>query len=345
VKFPLADWIDEHEDCRFNLALSGMRGSVRHPLPTPRAVRTASQEELEQELARTLGVDPRRVFLTAGATQGNTSVLYFLAGRHVRPNGLCRIRYPEYPPLFDTARWAGFRPTVSSRPTAIAIVSQPRNPEGILWTRSELRRWAAGARDLVVDETFREFSERPSVAADDRLGCWVTGSFTKYFGADDLRVGFVVAPEVEVEAYGRFHGLVHDQLPAHSVAGALACLRSLGTIRREVNRVVHRNLAVLRSAFPRSPLPVAPVFFDRLPGASGDLLARRCLSASVLVCPGTFFGEAAGVRICLTRRSFPRDLAAYLRVRKEFAPSRLKESPVPARTAGVRPRRAGIARG
>ncbi len=61
--------------------------------------------------------------------------------------------------------------------------------------------------------------------------------------------------------------------------------------------------------------PVAPVFFDRVRTESGDDLARRCLLASVLVCPGTFFGDPGGVRLCLTRRSFPNDLEAYLRVR------------------------------
>lgn len=315
MKFPLADWIDQHENCRHNLGLSGMKGTIRHPLPTAAAVRSASADQLQEELAASVSVDPRRVFLTHGATEGHTSVMFFLARRGRSGPSHCRVRYPEYPPLFDTAAEAGFRLTVSSRPAEVAVISQPRNPEGDWWSEGKLDRWAEGARELVVDETFREFSGNASLATRNEPHRWVVGSFTKFFAADDLRLGFVVAPEEAMEEYGRFHGLVFDTLSNYSVAGALACLRALPRIRREVGAVLERNRSALRSVFPKETFPVAPVCFDRLTHETGDSLAQRCLSASVLVCSGSFFGDPTGVRLCLTRRSFPRDLEAYLAVR------------------------------
>jgi histidinol-phosphate/aromatic aminotransferase/cobyric acid decarboxylase-like protein len=333
MKFPLADWIDRHENCRHNLGLSGMKGSIRHPLPTTAAVRSASEDQLRAELADSVGVDPRRVFLTHGATEGNTSVMFFLAHRSRHRSPRCRVRYPEYPPLFDTAVEAGFRLTVSSRPAEVAVVSQPRNPEGDRWSDGELDRWAEGARELVVDETFREFSGNGSLAIRNEPHRWVVGSFTKFFAADDLRVGFVVAPEEAVEEYARFHGLVFNTLSNYSMAGALACLRALPRVRGEVGAVLERNRAALQSAFPKAALPVAPLYFDRLTHESGDSLAQRCLSVSVLVCPGSFFGDPSGVRLCLTRQSFPRDLEAYLAVRSPSShwPSR----PGPSASAGT----------
>src|SRR5271170_5796244 len=79
VRFPLADWIDEHLSCRHNLGSSGMRGSVAHPRPTWEEIRNASAERLVESLADGLRVDPRRVFLTPGATEANAWVTHFVA--------------------------------------------------------------------------------------------------------------------------------------------------------------------------------------------------------------------------------------------------------------------------
>jgi histidinol-phosphate/aromatic aminotransferase/cobyric acid decarboxylase-like protein len=210
-------------------------------------------------------------------------------------------------------------PTEEARRVTIAIISQPRNPEGVLWPRSELEDWVEGTKDWVVDETFREFSGQPSVAVRDRPGCWVSGTFTKFYAADDLRVGWVIAPEDEREEFGRFHGLLYDSLPSYSVAGALACWRARTRLRREVKAILRSNVAALRTGLPDANSPVGPVCFDRVPNTDGDTVARKCLTASVLVCPGSLFGDPTGVRICLTQRSFPRDFTAYLAVRRRLA--------------------------
>jgi histidinol-phosphate/aromatic aminotransferase/cobyric acid decarboxylase-like protein len=350
MKFPLADWIDEHNDCQHNLGTSGMRGSIRHPVPSAAEVRSADAGVLRREFAELLGVDAGRIFLTHGATEGNAAVLWFLARRYRGRRLRCRVRFPEYPPLFDVARWAGFELTGDREPATIAVVSQPRNPEGDLWSRDRLQTWADRARSLLVDETFREFAHRPSVARTHGAGVWVTGTLTKFYAADDLRVGFVVAPEAERSSYERFHGLVFDEIPPASLAGALVTLRARERIRRDVERVLQRNRVAFAQAFPRSRLPQAPVFFDRNVDPDGTSFANQCLSASVLVCPGSFFGDPSGVRLGLTRRSFPRDLAAYLRVReasKTLRPVRVRERSAsrtaPPRRGGSVPRTAGRA--
>lgn len=336
MKFPLADWIEGHPDCRHNLAHSGMQGSIAPPTPTARDLRSADPEELRRRLAELLRTDAECVFLTHGATEANAAILQFLARRSPRA-GSCRVRRPEYPPLLDAARWAGLRLTERAGPVALALTSQPRNPEGDLWGRDRLARWAEDADAALVDETFREFADAPSVADLGGADVWRTGSFTKFYAADSLRVGFAVAPPEEVPAFAHFHGLLFSGLPHYSVAAAELALRNRERFRREVRSVLTPNQAAWRARFPELPVPAAPVAFDRGIPPDEEAFSERLLAASVLICPGRFFEDPRGVRICLTRRSFPRDLAAYLRVRQAALRTRPSRPSPPRRTPPARP--------
>lgn len=313
-RFPLKEWIDSHAGLRHDLSASGMRGSLR-ALPASRSrFDHDALSRLEEALARSLGVDPARVFPTHGATEANAVVVGFLAHRARGGARVGRVCLPEYPPLVDLLRAHGYRKERKEGGADLAIVSRPRNPEGDLWPKHRLSAWAEGARALLVDETFREFAGTPSVAVSADHGVWASGTFTKFFGADHLRVGFVVAPPEEVEEFRRFYGLVVDELPPASAVGALQLLERREVVRRKVRRLLATNLASLERLDRRAPRPVGPVFFDRS-APDGDALADAGLRSGVLVCPGRFFGEPAGVRVGLTRRNFPRDLSAYLAVR------------------------------
>ena len=294
-----------------------MRGSVPSPRWPSRAPGPSVLRELQTELADRLGVEPRRVLLSHGASEANAWILGYAARRgRARGNApVLRVRFPEYPPLYDGARAQGYRVRRGSAPADVAAVSRPRNPGGELWGEEEVVRFADGARHLLVDETFREFAGVRSLASSGARGLWATGSFTKFFGADEIRVGFAVAPPEEARGFTDFVGLVSDEVAPASAAAALDLLRRLPTIRRQVAAVVDRNRRALAAAVPGLAAPVGPMFFDGLGSRSGDTLARRCAAASVLVCPGSFFGAPHGVRVCLTRRRFPAALRAYLKVR------------------------------
>jgi histidinol-phosphate/aromatic aminotransferase/cobyric acid decarboxylase-like protein len=348
VHFPLSDWIDAHEDCRHNLAKSGMIGVV--PVPHPSAARVARQtsdqwtDELREALAEYLRVEPRRVFLTHGATEANAWALVFHRHRRRAGNGGCRVRFPEYPPLIDAARGAGFRLREDPGPVPLAILSLPRNPEGIGWTSAELGAWSDGAENLLIDETFREFSGRPSRAEAGTRGVWTTGSFTKFFGADSVRVGYAVAPPEAAEEFARFHSVVADDIPPFSAVAALELLHRRSQISQLVRAIFDRNRAALRQALPAVPSLDGPVYLDRAPGGDGDVLAQQCLAASVLVCPGSYFGAREGVRLCLTRPTFPRNLAAYLVVRRAAARTGGLRSTSAGGRAMARPHPGGTAR-
>jgi aspartate/methionine/tyrosine aminotransferase len=338
MRFPLADWIDEHASCRYHFGSSGMVGSVRPPLAGRADVRDATPGTLERLLGEIHRVDPARVFLHPGATAANSSVAFFLARRPGSSAPRCRVLYPEYPSLYQACELAGFRLTERADDSALAVVSQPRNPEGDLWDWSRLEAWSADARHLLVDETFREFGGRASVSVRDRPRCWVTGSFTKYYGGDDLRVGYVVVPEEELPSYARFHGIVHDELPPRSIAGAIACLRSGDRLRKEVARILAANRAALLHALPHLAPPAAPLCFDRVPAVDGTTLAEEALRRSILVSPGAMFGDPTGVRICLTRRTFPRDIEVYARFRRTLEATGVRDRRGASKSKGRSPR-------
>ncbi|MCI4362983.1 MAG: pyridoxal phosphate-dependent aminotransferase [Thermoplasmata archaeon] len=320
-RFPLGEYIRRHAGLPHDLAQSGMRGELASVRTLLRRVEAGNPEELSRRIARRHGVGPERVFLTHGATEANTLVLFHLARRHARRRGghpRVRVRRPEYPPLLDTARYAGFRVLRTPGEPEVALLSNPSNPEGTLLSSDALAEFTRGSRDLLVDETFREFSSAPPLKDGGSAELWLTGTFTKAFGADDLRVGYAIAPASQVEAFRNASWLL-DGIPPASIASALALDRGRSQILREVRARFQQNVRTLAEFEPEASVLAAPVWFDRTTSTlGGDRLARAGLRRGVLVCPGRFFGEPRGVRICLTRSSFPADFAAYRSVKAEL---------------------------
>jgi histidinol-phosphate/aromatic aminotransferase/cobyric acid decarboxylase-like protein len=317
MSFPLGEWIDEREHLPHNLGGSGMKGSLRTLAKTLRHLPPPDPERLRRELALRVGVPTESLFLTHGASEGNALVLHHLArelrsslGRRPR----LRVERPEYPPIPDTGALAGFAVVDERHPADALALSAPRNPLGTSVGEGELEGLSDGIRGVLVDETFREFQDQPSAARARAKGRWTTGTFTKAYGADEIRVGYVAAPPDGVESFARFHGLATDRVALHSVSAALAILRDRRTILAESRGIFRRNERALRAEVPDLPPLGAPVWLDR--GVDGARLARRAERAGILVCPGSFFGAPRSVRISLTRRSFPADLAAYLAVRR-----------------------------
>ena len=313
--FPLGEWIDDHAGLPHNLASSGMGptlGSVRKALERPDP---ADDERLRSELARGLGIPSRRLFLTHGASEANALALWYLS-RRSRPGTRvprCAVATPEYPPIPDVARLAGFRLVPPGTRSEVSALSDPNNPRGLRWPSSGFDRVAASADDVLVDETFREFTTARSRLHEHRTNLWTSGTFTKVYGCDGLRVGYLTVPEREVDGFARFHGVVTDEVATASVGGALAVLRDRRPILAEVRERFESNVAALRRAVPKAPRLEAPVWFHRTdPPEDGDRIARDLLKRGVLVCPGSFFGDRLGVRICLTRATFPEDLRVYL---------------------------------
>ena len=217
MRFPLADWIDAHADVPHNLGQSGLKGVHTSLEETLRRPEEPDPEALTRALAALVGVAPDRLFLTHGASEGNALVLTFLA-RQLAPARGGPVRFtvpvPEYPPLPDGACWAGLVRARGTEPADLVACSDPNNPTGLpLEADRRIALALAAARAVLVDETFREFTDARSRAESSDPRIWVTGTFTKVYGADRIRVGYVVAPEPAAMEFARFHGVMTDEIP------------------------------------------------------------------------------------------------------------------------------------
>lgn len=353
-RFPLSDWIERHPDPPHQLARSGMIGELRSAETTVREAPPATEEELYALVAEELGVAPRRVVLTHGATEGAGLALFALRrilGRRRGTTPSVRVRFPEYPPLLEAAQLAGFRVhRAEAGGGDLLLASRPNNPTGLVGAPAAARAGADGSGRALIDETFRPFTDLPSLLRDGGPGLWVLGTMTKAYGADRVRVGWVVPAEEDASEFARIVGVFQDGLAQSSVDQAVALLRARSSVLGEARRIFERNRRALARRVRGVPPLAAPLWFDRATlGLPGDQLAEAAARAGVLVAPGSLFGDPSGVRVCLTRRAFPKDLEAYLAVREEFVP---EAAPGPAgvtaegvRASGRRGRRAGAGPG
>ncbi len=325
MAFPLADWILSHPGMPHDLAESGMKGQLRSAQPILRKLRPGRPAELRAHLGAVLGIAKDRIVLTTGATTANTLVLLYLRDRLCARSGrslTAGLVRPEYPPLWDAAKGLGLRVSEGLSGKDLAILSNPNNPEGYLRTEEELLRATEGSKAVLVDETFREFTLARSLARRGRANLWTTGTFTKVYGTDDIRIGFAVAPPEEASSFADEADLWVDRPSLASVGVAQDLLRARERVVGESRRLYLRNLEVLRERVDPEFVSRAPVWFDRgiAPGTSLKL-AQTGLRKGVLVCPGHYFRDPSGVRVCLTQRSFPEDLEAYLSLRRRFESS------------------------
>ncbi|ESP88147.1 aminotransferase class I/II-fold pyridoxal phosphate-dependent enzyme [Candidatus Halobonum tyrrellensis] len=120
---------------------------------------------------------------------------------------------------------------------ALAVVATPNNPTGDAADAADLRAFADRCRDagtlFVVDETFLDFADRPSMAGTE--GVAVARSLGTTFGLPGLRAGFLVAA-------GRLRDRLETARPAWGLSTPAAlvgehCLGETGFVADSRDRV------------------------------------------------------------------------------------------------------------
>ena len=246
-----------------DLRLDGNEGAGpedvrRYPDPRP----------LEESLAQKLGVDPRRVLVTAGGDEALDRICraYLAPGRElIQPA-------PTFEMIARYARLAGAEvvsvpwpqgnyPTdevisrINPRTRVVCVVS-PNNPTGAVARPDDLERLCAAAPQaiLLVDLAYTEFAD------DDLTGtalslpnAVVVRSFSKAWGMAGLRVGYAAGPGEIIDCLRAAGGPYAVSRPSL----ALVAERLPGGVERFVDAIKkeREELRGLLQSLGAEPLP------------------------------------------------------------------------------------------
>ncbi|MFD8692527.1 pyridoxal phosphate-dependent aminotransferase [Streptomyces sp. NPDC059651] len=187
-------------------------------------------EEVTDLAAAHFGVAPQEVLLTAGVDEA-VDIALSLAERgwgvspgfdgyedRVRANG--KIFQPI--PLGPDWQPAG-PPEPSLGQGDLVFLAQPGNPTGNLFPTSWVSEVGAAAEHLLIDETYQEFSSRPSVLGDGLApGLLVYRSFSKAAGLAGIRLGCLIADRATIARLAPFRRFMPiDAVSLSAVAGLL----------------------------------------------------------------------------------------------------------------------------
>lgn len=230
-----------------------------------------------------ISVSPEQVFTTSGAMQAVQNVCRIEAGRgeEVLLPPPFWFKFPDIvkaaggtPVLLDTSAADDFRLTpnllkksLAEHPGArLLILTNPDNPTGVVYSRSELRALyevAAAHPQLKIlsDEVYNElliespeetcvsigsFESRP-----ERV--YTINSMSKNFAMSGLRVGYLLAPQSSVDALRELQGLTTLGVNAALQSGATTALANNDDYTSEIARQLAPKLSLATKAFGAIP--------------------------------------------------------------------------------------------
>lgn len=243
-------------------------------------------EEVTGLAAEHFGIPPERVLLTAGVDEAIDMTLS-LAGRAwgVRPGF---DGYPDraaangkpFHPIPLGADWLPAQPPAAG-PNDIVYLAQPGNPTGNLLPDGWIDAARARAGYVFIDETYQEFSSRPSVLArvvDPEPGFLVYRSFSKAAGLAGIRVGALIG---HASVIARLAGLRRfmpiDAVSLHAAAGLLEDPAFLLRLSDYVRTQRAALIALLRGS---------GLFDDVLPSETNFVLAHTAPGTSAELADG-----------------------------------------------------------
>jgi aspartate/methionine/tyrosine aminotransferase len=276
-----------------------------------------------------IDVDPASVAITTGSS--GAFVFAFLAAFDAGDTvALARPGYPAYRNLLSALGCrvvelpcdasTRFQPTIAhlealDEPPAGLIVASPANPTGTMVSRDELdalTRWCSehGVR-LISDEIYHgiTFAGPATCAWQFGRDAIVVNSFSKYFSMTGWRIGWLLVPDVLLDAVDRIAGNFAICPPALSQLAAIHAFDGYDELDANVERY-RANRELLLDRLPRIGLdrlaPADGAFYiyadvSRWTNDSLAWCARLLDETGVAVAPGVDFDPLDGgkfIRMC-----------------------------------------------
>ena len=311
---------------RFDFALSG-----EHPaaclVPPCGEGRAGDHEALREALAVFLGRGADEVVPCIGTSQAMA-----LAGTCLgRPGSAVALEEPVYEPLrlaFQDASVVRIvrEPGASYRlehaamdhvhSTSALVFADPHNPTGAAADPSALRSAIAAYKgSVVVDEVYAPFDTYldanggwPGRGRDLHPKAWAIGSLTKAYGLGPYRVGWLVVPPEERARVDEAVIRAVGEMPRRWASDALHVLAQVPRVAEELRETLPARRALVVDALRSVPglelhVPArGPYAWMRAPGVPKvlDHVVRWAEEDGLVVSPGVFFGDAAGLRVAWT---------------------------------------------
>jgi aspartate/methionine/tyrosine aminotransferase len=315
-------------ECAFRFSSLDWIKDLGHPdnaryTPDPRGLLPAREAIAEDYARQGIAVDPERIFLTSGTSEGYSHVFRLIAD----PGDRVLFPRPSYPlfhflgdlndvelDFYDLnfeGRWQVDRASVRSRigaRTKAVVVVNPNNPTGSYCgneDREFLRDMCGSRAALISDEVFFDYSleaRRPSSLLQGAGALtFVLNGLSKALALPQMKLSWIVVggpPEVVRDAMRRLEVIADTYLSVGAPAqnAAPRWLARKETVQSEIRQRLTENLACLRrqtAGLGARLYPVEGGWYAvlRLPeGADEETVVLELLDRhQVLAHPGYFF--------------------------------------------------------
>jgi aspartate/methionine/tyrosine aminotransferase len=333
--FDLAGWVNRHTGrIKHNLTNS----SIKAPLLKDMGIsvnydefqrnRSSYKGSFRRVLANAFDVRESDVLVTCSGSEA----LFLAIGSTIGPGNEVVVTTPNYAPMFQIPKLIGgnvklvpskfedrFQPNIDSLRVAVSsktrlvMLTNSNNPSGCMISANLLQEIfeVAGDAVVVVDEAFREygFQKAPPIAATLSNNCLSVGTMSKFYGAEDLRIGWMIGNEQLIERAKRLKDWVTME---NSVFSEMLACKIFEERARFVDRAREffegnlvlveewlRNRKELSWVKPDCGLICFPKY--NLPIGSIELAQNLASEDGVAVGPGAFFNYEGHFRLCFTQ--------------------------------------------
>lgn len=274
--------------------------------------------DLRQEIARYESKKGRKftednVIVTDGAMGSLTNLLLSL-----RPGSEVLLMKPYFPPYMAMMSITRCKPVICDlsdfegkmdENTSCIIINSPRNPDGRVFNKDEIKRIAEAAEkhdiSIVSDEVYDRLvyeTEAPSISKIYEK-TFIVNSLSKTHAMTGFRIGWLVGPAEAVNHVAKVNGTVNASVNSISQMAALAALRGpqehVEAMRKEYKSrrdLVMRRIDGLGWTYKK---PEGSIYiFPKISQDSWSFAMRLIKEAKVSTVPGKAFGCEGHLRLC-----------------------------------------------
>ncbi len=337
-EFELSDWIRKNlPRAMYNFAESGIQppdfAEAEIDLDVGNFYRRHSgRVGLEETLAATFGVESENVLVTSSSSEAIYLVHRALLNQADEvlvpvPNYPAQLKVPEVVGTHLRVLELSFEEGWKLYPERVAQLSSPRtrlisitsshNPSGVQLSKPTLASLLEIAEDagawLLSDEVFREygFERAPPPAATLGERGISLGTMSKFYGVEDIRIGWVLAQPEVVRRLRQLKTWITSVNSHFGEYVAKQVLEHHHWFAERARGFQKRNLALVKGFMKNCETltwiePDASLFgFPRiLTGEpSIEFCTRLVEQTGVLLDPGIYFGKEGCVRLCFTKNT------------------------------------------